>query len=76
MIPHRWNDDPRDWTSTVEGYVNYHHAHAHQVVILCPWCGDWEDVTDVVDQLATGRFWCCEACDLHPHRSWPRCPTG
>jgi hypothetical protein len=42
------------------------------VVILCPWCGDWEDLWEIGDQLATGRFWCCWMCDQCPDRAWPR----
>jgi hypothetical protein len=42
------------------------------ILIWCPWCGDWEDVEDLGDQLATGRFWCCVMCDKCPDRAWPR----
>jgi hypothetical protein len=46
--------------------------HATDVLILCPWCGDWEDLDEIEDQLATGRFWCCAMCDYVPSRSWQR----
>lgn len=26
--------------------------HAEDILILCPWCGDWEDIDEVEDQLA------------------------
>jgi hypothetical protein len=46
--------------------------HAEDVLILCPYCGDWEDLYEIEDQLATGRFWCCWMCDKCPDRAWPR----
>lgn len=42
--------------------------HADDVLILCPWCGDWEDVEEIPEQLATGRFWCCVMCAICPDR--------
>lgn len=40
------------------------------VVVLCPWCSDWEDVEDGHFDDA-GNFWCCYGC------AWPDSPrTG
>jgi len=36
--------------------------HADDLVIPCPWCGDWEDLNEVEDQLVTGRFFGCAMC--------------
>jgi hypothetical protein len=46
--------------------------HADDVLILCPWCGDWEEVEEIPGQLATGRFWGCAMCVSwrYPDR-WP-----
>lgn len=59
----------RDLTPAERDYLA---TRAADTLILCPWCGDWEDLEDVEEQLATGRFWCCGMCDMCPDRRWPR----
>lgn len=35
-----------------------------QIVVRCPYCGDWAHLHEVKNQLALGRFWCCAMCEL------------
>jgi len=52
---------------TPEEYCAYLESVGLGVVILCPWCGDWEDIEDGVFDRA-GGFWCCFGC------AWPGSP--
>jgi hypothetical protein len=41
--------------------------HLAEPVILCPYCGDWEEIGDVT--IRGGRFYCCDMCALSPDRA-------
>lgn len=52
---------------TPEEYVVWEESVGRGVVVLCPWCFDWEDIDDAVFDEA-GNFWCCMGC------VWPGSP--
>lgn len=57
---------------TLQQWIEFVQHLLHNVEVLCPYCGDWEDVEEVADQLAVGQFWCCSMCAKVPARSpWP-----
>lgn len=52
-------------------YAAWQESIGRGVVVLCPWCYDWEDVEDgFFDER--GNFWCCWGCESMPsHRGEP-----
>lgn len=43
----------------------------YEPTIMCPYCGHWEDVGDVMDQIGKlGAFWCCSTCELYGLGPW------
>lgn len=56
---------------SVQEYVAWQESIGRWAVILCPWCGDWEDIAEgffKTDADGTLRFWCCWGCESMPSR--------
>lgn len=41
--------------------------HILEPVVLCPWCGDWEEVSEA--EIRNDRLWCCGMCSKSAERA-------
>lgn len=56
--------------ATPEQWAEWEAREEARIFILCPHCGDWEDLYEIPDQLVLGRFWCCVMCELAGRAPW------
>ena len=62
----------RGMMELVEGKIDYPQyrawiLHLLEPVVLCPWCGDWEEVSEA--EIRDERMWCCSMCAIIPERA-------